>query len=85
MLNIYLLSKVIQLDNTIMDPSKKPIYEWTYRDIHKLPVDKTTKWKAACCEQLKMLDKCEVFKLVDHPKDCKVIKNCWVFDIKLSM
>ena len=29
-----------------------------------------------------MLDKHNVFELVDHPKDYKVIKNCWIFDIK---
>ena len=29
-----------------------------------------------------MLVKHEVFELVDHPKDCKVIKNHWVFDVK---
>ena len=81
-LNTYLLSKAIWLDNTTVDPSKKPICKWTYRDIHKLPVDETAKWKAACHEQLEMLDKCEAFELVDHPKDCKVIKNYWIFDVK---
>ena len=73
---------MIQLDSTTTDPSKKPIHKWTYRDIHKLLVDETAKWKAACHKQLEMLHKCEVFKLVDHSKDHKVIKNCWVFDIK---
>ena len=29
-----------------------------------------------------MLDKHKVFKLVDCPKDCKVIKNCWIFNVK---
>ena len=29
-----------------------------------------------------MLDKCEVFELVNCPKDHKVIKNHWVFDVK---
>ena len=29
-----------------------------------------------------MLDKHKIFELVDCPKDCKVIKNCWVFDVK---
>ena len=50
MLNICLLSKAIQLDSITMDPSKKLICEWTYRDIYKLPVDETAKWKAACCK-----------------------------------
>ena len=45
-------------------------------------MDEITKWKAACCKQLEMLDKHKVFELVDHPKDCKVIKNYWVFDVK---
>ena len=29
-----------------------------------------------------MLHKCKVFELVDHPRDQKVIKNQWVFDVK---
>ena len=81
-LNTYLLSKAIWLDIRIADPSKKPICKWTYRDIHKLPADETAKWKVICCEQLEMLDKHEVFELVDHPKDHKVIKNHWIFDVK---
>ena len=81
-LNTYLLSKAIQLDSTTMDLSKKPIYKWTYRDIHELPADEITKWKAICHKQLEVLDKCEVFELVDHPKYCKVIKNHWIFDVK---
>ena len=49
-LNTYLLSKVIQLDSTTMDSSKKLIHKWIYRDIYKLSVDETAKWKAACCK-----------------------------------
>ena len=82
MLNTYLLLKAIQLDSTTVNPSKKPICEWIYRDIHKLPTDETIKWKAACHEQLEMLDKCKVFELIDGPKDHEFIKNCWVFDVK---
>ena len=29
-----------------------------------------------------MLHKHKVFELVDHPRDRKVIKNRWVFDVK---
>ena len=29
-----------------------------------------------------MLQKCKVFELVDCPRDQKVIKNRWVFDVK---
>jgi len=29
-----------------------------------------------------VLRKCKVFELVDHPRDWKVIKNQWVFDVK---
>ena len=29
-----------------------------------------------------MLQKRKVFELVDHPHDCKVIRNQWVFDMK---
>ena len=47
-LNTYLLSKVIQLDNTTMDLFKKPICKWIYRDIHKLPADEIAEWKATC-------------------------------------
>ena len=81
-LNNYLLSKAIRLDSTTTDLSKKLICKWIYRDIHKLPADETAEWKAACHEQLEMLDKCEVFELVNCPKDCNVIKNHWVFDVK---
>ena len=29
-----------------------------------------------------MLHKCKVFELIDRPRDWKVIRNWWVFDIK---
>ena len=39
-------------------------------------------WRLACQEELDMLRKCKVFELIDHPRDHKVIKNRWVFNVK---
>ena len=47
-----------------------------------MPSDKQEEWCIACCEELDSLCKCKVFDMVDQPKGRKVIKNCWVFDLK---
>jgi Reverse transcriptase (RNA-dependent DNA polymerase) len=44
--------------------------------------DAQKEWKAACCEELESLRRCNVFELVDPSKDCKIIRNRWVFDLK---
>jgi Reverse transcriptase (RNA-dependent DNA polymerase) len=47
-----------------------------------MPSDAQKEWKAACCKDLESLHRCHVFELVDPPKDCKIIRNRWVFDLK---
>jgi Reverse transcriptase (RNA-dependent DNA polymerase) len=44
--------------------------------------DAQKEWKAACCEELESLRRRNVFELVDPPKDRKIIRNRWVFDLK---
>jgi Reverse transcriptase (RNA-dependent DNA polymerase) len=58
------------------------VHKWTFRDIHKMLSDAQKEWKAACCKELESLCRCNVFELVDPPKDCKIIRNRWVFDLK---
>jgi Reverse transcriptase (RNA-dependent DNA polymerase) len=47
-----------------------------------MPSDAQKEWKAACHEELESLRRCNVFELVDPPKDRKIIRNRWVFDLK---
>jgi len=39
-------------------------------------------WRIACERELEALHKRKVYDLVPCPRGRKVIKNCWVFDIK---
>ena len=55
-------------------PDTSNIQEWTYHDILKMPTKDQEDWKHAC----------HVYELVDLPKDRKVIKNWWVFHLKLD-
>jgi hypothetical protein len=75
-----LLSKAVPPDLEIPDTAN--VHEWTFRDIIKMPKDAQKEWKQACRKELDSLYRCKVFKLVDPPKGCKVIKNWWVFDLK---
>jgi Reverse transcriptase (RNA-dependent DNA polymerase) len=47
-----------------------------------MPSDAQKEWKAACREELESLRRCNIFELVNPPKDCKIIRNRWVFDLK---
>src|SRR5580693_1432283 len=47
-----------------------------------MPSDAQKEWKAACREELESLRRRKVFELVDPPKDRKIIRNRWVFDLK---
>ncbi len=49
-----------------------------------MPSDIQKEWHNACCEELDSLCKCKVFKLINLPKGRKVIKNQWVFNLKLD-
>ena len=67
---------------TTYDPQYENVHNWSYRDIACLPQAKQKLWQLACQEELYMLHKCKVFELIDCPRDQKVIKNQWVFDMK---
>jgi hypothetical protein len=63
-------------------PDTSNIHEWTFRDIQKMPNDQKQEWHKVCREELESLCKCDVYNLVDRPKQRKVIKNRWVFNLK---
>ena len=67
----YLLAKAIRSND---NPTKPPC-EWSYHDISKLPLDECKQWETTCYEELDMLQKCKVYKVVDCLKDWKVIWN----------
>ena len=62
--------------------SKEGGVKWTYKDILRIPTGDQVEWKQACHEELESLRRLCVYKLVDPPKGRKVIKNCWVFNLK---
>ena len=76
----FLMSKAIPIK--AVSAETKPIREWTYRDILKLPTAAQEEWKAACRHELDILRERKVYELVDPPKGRKVIDNRWVFDVK---
>ena len=67
---------------TTCDPQYENVRDWSYRDITHLPQAEQKHWRLACQEELNMLKKHKVFEPVDRPRDWKVIKNQWVFDVK---
>jgi hypothetical protein len=55
----------------------------TYKDIKDIPLLKDRHaWVDACLEELKSLQKRNVYELVDLPEGRKAIKNRWVFNVK---
>ena len=64
------------------EPQYESVRNWSYKDITRLPQAEQKLWQLACQEELDVLQKCKVFELVDRPRDWKVIKNRWVFDVK---
>jgi hypothetical protein len=55
----------------------------TFKDIKDIPVVKDRHlWVDACLEELKSLQKRNVYELVDLPEGRKAIKNRWVFNVK---
>jgi Reverse transcriptase (RNA-dependent DNA polymerase) len=76
----HLLAKAVPPDSK--SPDSANVCEWTFRDIHKMLSDAQKEWKAACREELESLHRHNVFELVDPPKDRKIIRNRWVFDLK---
>ena len=77
----YLLAKAVPPFD-LGSPDTSNIREWTFRDIQKMPNDLKEEWRKACREELESLRKRDVYDLVDRPKQRKVIKNRWVFDLK---
>jgi len=47
-----------------------------------LPAGQLEEWRAACQREIEILTKRHVFDMVVRPRGCRVIKNCWVFDVK---
>ena len=54
----------------------------TFKDVTKLPADSKKRWLESCLEKLKLLKDRDVYEIVDLSKGRKVVKNCWVFNIK---
>ena len=69
----FLMSKAIPMQ--AVSAEIKPIHEWTYRDILKLPAAAQEEWKATCQHELDILHERKVYELVDPPKGRKVIDN----------
>jgi len=51
-------------------------------DVTRLPADIQKKWLKSCLEKLKLLKNRKFYEVVDLSKRRKVIKNCWIFNIK---
>jgi hypothetical protein len=68
------------------EKSSKPVREWTYRDVVKLPEAERAKWlgkDGAYAKELEALKERDVFgPLIDLPPGRKAIDNRWVHDIK---
>jgi len=54
----------------------------TFKDVAKLPADSKKRWFESCLEKLKLLKDKDIYEIVDLSKERKVIKNCWMFNIK---
>ena len=51
-------------------------------DVTRLPADIQKKWLESCLEELKSLKNRNIYEVVDLSMKRKVIKNCWIFNIK---
>ena len=65
-----------------LNKNPKPHCKWSYCDILHLPESEQKLWFEACKKELDMLKECKVYEIVDWPTNHKVIKNCWIFDVK---
>ena len=74
----YLMGKAL----AVSDNQYENVRNWSYKDIARLPQAEQKHWRLAYQEELDMLRKRKVFELVNRPRDRKVIKNRWVFDVK---
>jgi hypothetical protein len=67
----HLLTKAVSPD--LESPNSANVHKWTFRDIHKMLSDTQKGWKAACRKELESLHRCNVFELVNPPKDRKLL------------
>ena len=84
---LFMLSKAVDSSNDALEASvnpqdEKPVRDWNYRDILRLPDAERKEWRASCLAELEALRKRGVFELVKRPKDKRIVKNRWVFDVK---
>jgi len=78
----YLLAQALPDANDLLPSPSKPVRDWTFRDIMRMPQLQQKEWKNACHEELEALRKRKVFELVQLPHGRKAIRNRWVFNIK---
>jgi hypothetical protein len=68
------------------EKSSKPVREWTFCNVVKLPEAEHAKWlgkDGAYAKELEALKECDIFgPLVNLPPGCKAIDNHWVHNIK---
>jgi len=70
------------ISKAVVTPKEKGPKEWTYKDVMGLPAGQLEEWRAACQREIETLLKRNVFDIVECPSGRRVIKNCWVFDVK---
>jgi len=76
-LSLLLAKSISPMVSATSDPKS-----WGYKDVTKLPQSQRQEWHDACLRELEALKKRNVFELVECPRNRKVIKNRWVFDVK---
>ena len=74
-----LLGKAVPVTSSLQIEN---IRETKFSDIMRLPVEERTLWLKACKEEMASLRERDVYEIVDRPKNCRVVKNRWVFDLK---
>ena len=77
----FLLASAVPPHERSLPPSSN-VREWQLKDISRMKSQDHKEWELACYEELDSLCKRKVFELVDLPKGCKAVRNCWVFNIK---
>jgi len=79
--NLYTLLK--EVDPPVSEiPDILNVYQWSYKDIQKLPTSEHKDWIKACFMELSSLHDRHIYNLVDAPKGWRIISNQWVFDMK---
>ena len=70
------------LVNLVPAFDNRNLHQWHFSDIQHLPAADRAQWIAACLNKLDILMERGVFKFMHLPTGCKIIKSCWVFDMK---